>query len=148
VCAVFLTGAISKPTVFGQERAKPKVPKKGDDIVVKGCLDGTLLTSTETSLASEETPGLLTPITYQLKGDRTLVKQLRDEHEGRVVEITGTLKSTLPIDNAGRGVKIGKTRIFVGSGSMPGDRLEPGRYEALPVLEVASFRGLAVICGR
>lgn len=143
----FLAGAAQAPAASAQEKAKPKVPKKGDDIIVKGCLDGALLTSTETSLASEESPGLFSPLTYQLKGDRTLIKQLRDEHEGRLVEVTGTLKSTLPIDNAGRGVKIGKTRIFVGSGSMPGDRMEPGRYEALPVLEVASFRGLATICG-
>jgi hypothetical protein len=147
VSSTFLAGALVMPAVFAQEKAKPKVPKKGDDIIVKGCLDGALLTSTETSLASEESPGLHSPITYQLKGDRTLIKKLRDEHEGRLVEITGTLKSMLPIDNAGRGVKIGKSRILIGSGSRPGDRMEPGRYESLPVLEVASFRGLAAICG-
>ena len=147
VCAAFLASVVSLSAVPAQEKAKPRLPKKGDEVIVKGCLDGLVLTATETSLASEEDPPLLTPMTYQLKGDKDLLKQLRSENEGRLVEVTGLLKSVLPLDDAHRGLKVGKTRIIVGSGSTTGDRMAPGNYQSLPVLEVKSFMGIKVICG-
>jgi vacuolar-type H+-ATPase subunit F/Vma7 len=130
----------------GQESAPgAKTPKKGDTVVVKGCLEGALLRSTDTSLV-DETATLSTPLTYQLKGDRKLLKQLRDEHDGRIVEVTGELKSKLP-DSSARSMTVGKTRIVVGVGaasSTTDRRNEP--MEALPVLDVKSFEGSGTTC--
>jgi hypothetical protein len=128
---------------------KAKVPKRGDEIVVKGCLQGLILTATETSLAAEQDPaGLLyTPFTFQLKGKKDLLKKLREEHDGRVVEVTGELKSTLQQD-ARRGVQVGKTRIVVGGGPTAADPMVRQADQALPVLDVKSFDGVNVTCGR
>ena len=58
--------------------AKEKVPAKGDAVLVKGCLDGPTLQSIETSM-TDETGHLATPFTYQLKGDKKLLRQMREE---------------------------------------------------------------------
>jgi hypothetical protein len=131
-----------------QEGPKPKVPKKGDEIIVRGCLKGLILTATETSLsASEDSTGkLVTPYTYQLKGPKDLLRKLREEHDDRVVEVTGELKSTLPQESALRGVTIGKTRIMVGVGANSADPMVR-QGESLPVLEVKSYEGVRVTCG-
>jgi hypothetical protein len=140
--------AIQSASVAAQEGPKPKVPKKGDDVIVRGCLQGLILTATETSLAASEdaTGKLLTPYTYQLRGQKDLLRKLREEHDDRVVEVTGELKSTLPQESARHGVTVGKTRIMVGVGASSADPMVR-QGEALPVLEVKSYEGVRVTCG-
>jgi hypothetical protein len=124
---------------------KARMPKKGDTVVVKGCLEGQLLRSVETSLL-DESGRMATPLTYRLKGDRKLLHALRSEHDGRVVEVTGELKSTLPIP-AGRGVTVGKSRIVVGIGAPPaGNQQAQQPTESLPVVEVKTYEGMPVAC--
>lgn len=125
------------------------VPKKGDRIIVKGCLQGQTLTATETRLESDEDESgmVYAPFTYQLKGSKDLLKKLRSEHEGHVVRVTGELKSTLQLDTR-RGVSIGNTRIVIGAGQAAADPMVRQATEPLPVLDVKSFEGVNVPCGR
>jgi hypothetical protein len=136
--ALALTGSIH------QERSPEKTPKKGDTIVVKGCLKGSSLESTEAAILNSDAT-MMTALVYRLTGDKDLLKSMRNEHEGKVIEVTGVLKSTLPPANEMRGKTIGKTRITVGVGSSHIG--SPARSEAnrsIPVLEVKSYEGAAI----
>jgi hypothetical protein len=137
--ALALSGAIP------QEKAN-RLPKKGDSILVKGCLKGRSLESTETSIVDSDAP-MLTSLVYQLSGDKALLKKLRDEHEGSVVEVIGTLKSTLPPDDVLGGRTIGnRVRIGIGSAHV-GSGVNAEANRSLPVLEVKKYEGVSVKCG-
>jgi hypothetical protein len=127
--------------------ASGKVPDRGSQVVAEGCLQGATLRSAE--LTTTDTTGTLaTPLTYQLKGDKGLLKRLRDEHDGRVVRVTAILKSQLP-DNERHAKKIGNTTISLGIRTT--SPREPSSVHetsaSLPVLEVASYEGLGTHCG-
>ena len=127
--------------------AHAKAPVKGDSIRVKGCLMGPTLESLETVVTDEvgKTAG---PMTYQLKGNKDLLKQMRAEHDGKQVEVEGILKSALPQDDATRSKKVGKTRITFGVGTPTAQRGVPDAHSALPVLEVKSYDGAGARCDR
>jgi hypothetical protein len=145
-CSILLVTTAATLPAVQNEGDKPKIPKRGDTIVVKGCLEGPLLRSTETSIL-DQTGHLATPLTYQLRCDKKLLTQMRDKHDGYVIEVTGELKSTLP-QPAGRGVQVGEGRIVVGMGATPAgaaDRMSQAS-ESLPVLSVKSFDGTSIVC--
>ena len=54
------------------------------------------------------------PMTYQLRGNKDLLKRMRSEHDGNQVEVEGILKSALPQDDAARSKKVGKTNHLRG----------------------------------
>jgi hypothetical protein len=131
-----------------QERSgSDKPPEKGDNIVVTGCLAGPTLEAIETAKA-DDTGRLLTAITYQLKGDKDLLKRLRSEHDGKQVEVKGVLKSNLPNENARRGTTVGKTKITFGVGTPSNDRGVGNQPPPLPVLDVKSYDGSGARCAR
>jgi hypothetical protein len=122
-------------------------PKKGDTIIVEGCLRGGTLESTRTS--TKDTTGTLdTALIYRLTGDKKILKKMREDHEGEVVEVTGELKSTLPVSD-GRGTQIGRTRIYIGgTASRPGAPIQQSEVNrSIPVLQLKSYEGRAVKCG-
>ena len=130
-----------------QEKPAAKTPQKGDTVVVKGCLRGNSLESTETGILDAEA-AMMTALVYRLTGDKATLKRLRAEHDGRVVEVTGILKSKLPSASEERGVTIGRTRVRVGVGS--GHVGSPAQAEvnrSIPVLEVKGYEGAPVQCG-
>lgn len=129
-----------------QEAPPTKAPKKGDTIVVKGCLRGAALESTETGILGAGA-ATMTALVYRLTGNKDTLKQMRQKHDGSVVEVTGTLKSTLPPADESRGRTFGRTRvrIGVGTGSVGSPASEAAR--SIPVLEVQSYEGLPVKCG-
>jgi hypothetical protein len=126
---------------------KEKVPGKGDSVRVKGCVAGPTLESIETSM-TDETGHVASAFTYQLKGDKKLVKQLRDEYDGKVVIVQAVLKSDLPQENGIRGKTIGKTRVTFGVGASSTQRGGVDSATALPVLEVKSYEGYGTRCAR
>jgi hypothetical protein len=130
-----------------QERPAAKLPQKGDAIVVKGCLRGSSLESTETGILDAEAR-MMTALVYRLTGDRATLKLMRQEHDGHLVEVTGILKSTLPPADEVRSKTFGKTRVRIGIGS--GSVGSPANAEAgrsIPVLEVKSYDGTPTKCG-
>jgi hypothetical protein len=127
--------------------SRDRVPGKGDSIRVKGCLDGPTLQSIETSM-TDDTGQLATALTYQLRGDKKLVKHLREEHDGTVVIVTGILKSDLPQQGGIRSKRAGKTRITIGVGTPSTQRGGVDSSTALPVLEIKSYEGYGTRCIR
>ena len=125
--------------------ARKKVPARGDSVIVKGCVSGPTIQSTETASA-DDTGVLSTPLTYQLKGDKQALKQLRDEHEGELVAVSGILRSTLPQDSSIGGKSLGKTKVTLGIGAPSGQHGVPAPGPSLPVLEVRSFDAPGTRC--
>jgi hypothetical protein len=76
-----------------------------------------------------------------------VLKQLRGEHDDTLVEVTGILKSTLPPTGELRGKQIGKSRVFIGIGAPPTSPASEAN-RSIPVLEVVSYEGNGVRCGR
>ena len=72
---------------------------------------------------------------------------MREEHDGKRVDVTGILKSTLPQDSATRGKTVGRTKITLGVGSTSTQRGAPDLQSSLPVLEVKSYEGSGARCG-
>ena len=126
-----------------QERRADKPPRKGDRLVVRGCVNGPLLEGID-STGAEDTTVLPPGLTFRLSGDKKLLKQMRAEENGRKVQITGVLKSDLP-QEASVGGRVGRTRIAVGVGTP--DTMQQQAPPHRPVLEVKSFEPLAVSCG-
>jgi hypothetical protein len=136
-----------QPFALGQEpTSNVKTPGKGDAVIVKGCLTGPTLASVET-VTTDDTGRTSAPLTYQLKGDKALLKRMREEHDGKVVEVTGVLKSPLPHDNSQHGKTMGKTKVTFGIGTPPAQKGAPDLQSALPVLEVKSYDGAGARCG-
>jgi hypothetical protein len=127
--------------------ASGKVPGRGDTVVVRGCLAGPSLQSTETA-AIDGSSEVTSPVTYQLKGDKKLLKTLRDDLDGRMVKVTGVLKSALPQDNSVGSTKVGRTKIVVGVGTPTTTAGAPDSPPPLPVLEVKSYEGTATSCAK
>ena len=135
----FLTAAHA--VVLAQEpAASNKRPAKGDEVVARGCLTGPTLQSAET-VGTDETGRVSFPLTYQLKGDKTLLARMREQHDGAVLNVTGVLKSTLPHEGGVAGKTVGKTKVTFGIGTPSTQKGAPENQPALPVLEVKSYEG-------
>jgi hypothetical protein len=129
-----------------EPRDKEKLPEKGDSVLVKGCLNGLILQATETTVV-DATGRLAEPLSYQLKGDKALLKKMRESHDGHLVDVAGTLKSSLQGIHA-RGKQVGKTRVFIGMGPTADQRRQAEQGTEQPVLEVKSFEGYPTVCAR
>ena len=146
IATVLLCGGGGLASKQDPREGRPRTPKNGDTIVVKGCLRGSMLESTDISLADGSDP-VPAGHTFQLKGKKDLLKPLREKHDGYLVEITGVLKSRL-MDRSERGTQVGNTRIVVGAESTMRGGAMPGTSQALPVLEAKSFEGFSTSCRR
>jgi hypothetical protein len=102
-----------------------------DQVTVRGCLHGLVLTTQD-----ESGTNLPTPHKFRLTGDRTTLDALR-KHSGHFEEVTGRRKAGK--DSAGVAVgekRIDKGRIYIAAGTAP-------VYEGDPVpdssIEVRAF---------
>jgi hypothetical protein len=142
-----LLAATAVPTAAQAD--KPRPPKKGDAIVIKGCLRGSAveaaqLLSVDVEGVAREAVGVPV-LTYRLKGEKKQLKGLEDKHDRKIVEVKGILRSEL--SGSGIGGTVGRTRITIGVDPRAG-RSPHGQDRAIPVLEVTSFDGTAVSCAR
>ena len=140
---LLLTAALG---ASGQETPPKKELSKGDTIAVRGCLSGSALASTETRILDGTDPKRerASNVTFRLTGDSSVLKQMRKDHDGKLVEVTGILKSDLPTDDARHVKTIGKTRIVVGVRTPQTTQPHDPPYR--PILQVKSYEGLATIC--
>lgn len=147
ICCLMLATAPLPATARQEKPEKPQgPPKKGEAISVRGCLTGSALEATELG-SVDATGGLSSGVTFQLKGDKALLKDMRDKYDGRVVEVQGILKSDLPQENV-TSRKVGKVRITIGSpAANPGSLAAEGQ-RSQPVLEAKSYEGTITVCGR
>ena len=56
---------------------------------------------------------LLSGFTFRLTGKKDLLKEMKEKHDGRLVEVRGTLKSDIQ-PQAGYGTNVGGMRITIG----------------------------------
>ena len=139
--AILLIVVLALSGSVQQEKPAVRLPQKGDTIIVKGCLKGSSLEATETGIVDVE-GRMMTALVYRLTGDKNLLKQMRKEHDGMVIEATGVLKSTLPSPGEIHGATIGKTRISIGVGSSHiGSPAAAEANRSIPVLEVKRYEG-------
>lgn len=115
-------------------------PKRGDAVVVRGCLSGGVVEAGELTSADGEYKHLATH-DYRLTGKKAMLKTLKDEHAHHVDILTGVLKTDLPTERRGPTGRIGNTGIGIGVGAAPGSS-----PRALPVLEVTAFEHVDVRC--
>lgn len=148
----FVAVAVSLDLALAAQEAKPSVPRKGETIVVSGCLRGSALESARTrqvgadgSAITPDGPDAVPVLTYRLDGDKSVLKKLKDKHERRLVDVTGVLRSELTPGPSG--TSVGRTRIIVGMDprAMGG---RAGDNQVIPVLDVRSFEGSTVVCGK
>jgi hypothetical protein len=140
---------LSVAPVIAHQDDKARAPKKGDAVVIKGCLHGSSVESAGLMIEDKEgevrDQDQVPPLTYRLEGDKSLLKDLKSKFDRMVVEVKGTLRSELTKN--GIGTAIGSTRITIGADPKTG-RLPQGADQVVPVLEVKSFEGSAVSCGK
>ena len=125
----FLASASLGFTVYGADT--PPTKTSSDQITVRGCLQGLVLTTQD-----ESGTNLPTPHKFVITGDRRTLKTLK-MHSGHFDELTGVLKAGK--SSSGFVVKekpIKKGRAYIGVGSAP-------VYEANPIpdssIEVRGF---------
>ena len=128
-------------------RRSTAIPKKGDAVTLKGCLRGAALEATDVAAEDSSTP-LLSGLTFRLAGKKDLLKEMKQKHDGRLVEVRGTLKSDLQ-PQAGYGTNVGGMRITIGGPtSGPAGGREAETRKSLPVVDVSGFSGSETTCGR
>lgn len=141
-CALAVTFGASART---QEKDSSKPPANGDDVIVKGCMRGAMLESTDVGRKDGEP--LPMAYTFQLKGKKDLLKELREKYDNQRVDVTGILKSNLSNDRPGK--DFGRTRVVIGAGSNTPGAVHPMTLDQpMPVLEVKGFEGTGIACGR
>lgn len=140
---VLLAAAV---TLAAQDR---RAPKKGDTVVIRGCLRGSAVESASLMAVDAEgetrTDGLVPALTYRLQGKKELLKELKEQHDRKVVEVKGILRSEL--GGSGLGTTVGKTRITIGVDPRTGSG-GARNDQAIPVLEAQSFEGTTITCAR
>jgi len=125
-----------------QEKEGNKPPRRGDIVVAKGCLRGSMLENADLGTAvGGSRIGL---VTYRLTGDKKTMESIRKEHDGHSDVITGELKTDLPTSTDIHGKKVGNTRITIGVGASRGMGPEPP--PPMPVLRVKSVEHTAISC--
>ena len=125
--------------------AAVKPPKKGDTIIVRGCLRGSAVEQADLMIEDPEGEAKhndqVPAMTYRLQGDKDVLKTLRDKHDRMVVQVKGILRSE--VTRSGIGTDVGRTRITIGADPRNPTR---GAEQPLPVLEAKSFEATTVSC--
>jgi hypothetical protein len=139
---------VALPSVAAAQEGKdpPKGIKKGDKISVRGCLSGAALEATDVSGTDGSIP-LAGGLTFRLTGDKSLLKELREKHDGKIVDVAGVLKSELT-QNTTATRKVGKMHITIGTPAAAPGRPDTEMQRSLPVLELKSYDGSTTSCGR
>ena len=146
VTLAFVALCLLSISAHQSDAEKPRTPKKGDTIQIKGCLRGSSVEAASLMTVDAEGEARehddIPVLTYRLQGDKRLLKELKEKHDRRIVTVKGILRSELT--HKGMGTTIGRTRIMIGS-----DPRNAHSNEApLPVLEATSFEGLPVTCAK
>lgn len=130
------------------EQARTKPPKKGDTILIRGCLRGSAVEAaammTEDAEGTKRSEDGVPVLTYRLQGDKKLLQELKSGHDRHVVEVKGILRSDV---SGNIGKDVGRTRITIGVDPRTG-RSPHGEDRAVPVLEAISFEATTVGCDR
>ena len=134
--------------VIAQDKAHSNTPpsKKGDAIAIYGCLRCSALEATDLG-GGEDVAPVAQATTFRLTGDKALLKEMKEKYDKKVVEVRGVLKSDLlPTSWAER--TVGKTRISIGTPSTGSAAAYQETKRSVPQVEVRSYEGRDISCGR
>jgi hypothetical protein len=122
----------------------PDAPsKKGDTIVVQGCVSGPLLKDLRHQ-KSEQLTKAETSLVYRLVGDKKLLKIIQKEHQDQVLEVTGLIESNPNNTSTTHTKEMGRVRLYVGTGEQ--EVSQANKPPTYPILRVTSFEVLRTNC--
>ena len=129
--------------IGAQEKRTDVIPKRGNDVAVRGCIIGGTIESTDTEVrdSSGSYAGF---VTYRISGNKKIVNPIKKEHDGHADVLIGTLKSDLPETNSPKSARIGNTRVVIGAGEQ--SRTNPMAPPSMPVLDVKEIEHTGVNC--
>lgn len=117
--------------------------KKGETLVIRGCVSGSLLKDLRAQ-KTEPVSGGETSVVYRLTGERKLLQIIQKEHQDQVLDVTGVLASNTSVSSTTRSKQMGKARVYVGAGHQePSDPAKPATY---PTLRVTAFEVIRPTC--
>jgi hypothetical protein len=134
--ATVLTLAFNASATQKPEGGEIPPSGKGDTVVVRGCVSGSLLKDLRTQKTDAVT-GSETAVVYRLTGEKKLLQAIQKEHQDQVLDVTGVLASNPASPSTVRTKEMGKARVFVGAGAQ--QTSEPAKTSPYPVLRVTSF---------
>src|SRR5262245_40920691 len=125
-------------TLAGQKPEEGAVPPsgKGETLVVRGCVSGSLLKDLR-SQKTDAVTGSETSVVDRLTGDKKLLQTIQKEHQDQVLDVSGVLASNPNVSSTVRSKEMGKARVFVGAGSQ--ETSTPAKPPSYPTLRVTSF---------
>jgi len=109
---------------------------KGDTVVVRGCVSGSLLKDLRAQ-KTEPLTGSETAVVYRLTGEKKLLQLIQKEHQDQVLDVTGVLRTNPNSTSTVRSKEVGKARVFVGAGRQ--ETSEPAKPSSYPTLRVTAF---------
>ena len=110
--------------------------KKGDTLVVRGCVSGSLLKDLR-GQKMDPVSGGETAIVYRLTGEKKLLQIIQKEHQDQILDVTGVLASNPDASSATRSKQMGKARVYVGAGNQQSSM--PAQSTSYPTLRVTAF---------
>jgi hypothetical protein len=136
LCAVAASGA-------REQIARPGSPQDttADVVSLKGCIRGGALTHVE-----GDQVGRTHDRTYRLTGPKEMLRQIKTEHSGHYVEVTGRIHDfDDPRATVRKRKKLGQ--VTVTADASRGSRERLGGH-VIPLIDVVSFQHLSSSCGR
>jgi hypothetical protein len=116
---------------------------KGDAVVVRGCVSGSLLKDLRAQ-KTEPVTGSETAVVYRLAGEKKLLQAIQKEHQGQVLDVSGVLASNPASPSTVRSKNMGKTRVYVGAGAQ--QTSDPAQPPSYPTLKVSAFEVVRPNC--
>jgi len=110
--------------------------KKGDTLVIRGCVSGSLLKDLR-GQKTDPVSGGETAVAYRLSGEKKLLQSIQKEHQDQVLDVSGVLTSNPNVSSTTRSKQMGKARVYVGAGSQ--ETSMPAEPPSYPTLRVTSF---------
>jgi hypothetical protein len=134
--------------VIAQDKAPSNTPpsKKGDAIAIYGCLRGSALEATDVGSGEDVAP-VTQATTFRLTGDKALLKEMKEKYDKKVVAVRGVLKSDL-LATSWAERTVGKTRISIGTPSTGSAAADQETKRSVPQVDVKSYEGRDISCGR
>jgi len=119
-------------------------PERGS-VAIRGCVAGDTITSVSPDTIDSGSV-LVAGRMYRLTGNRRLLNQIRTEHDGHLLDVTGEIKGGAEPPMATHRKKLGKATIYVGRGQSAVS--PPPSGPELPTLKIEGFRLVQTNCPR
>jgi hypothetical protein len=125
-----------------QPTTDPKPAANKNVVIVRGCLNGSMLTNAEPREYVLEVPSSM-----RTTGSRAMRGQLK-EANGHTVELTGILKGVSNVATGALVKDVGKTKIYVGGTEKRtgDDAMMAQERVQLPTLDVSSMKDISSQC--